>query len=429
MGIRERIAVVVSLVSVLAGCAGAAPPESDDDAQPGQGKPHPGAPTNPGAGDDSSQNEPAPTPGGPTKACHTTSTLTDLAASPILTPDPIYRIAVATSVLEESLDGGKTYAAIDSAETGKAAEFAVAGGTIVVARSLGTKTAAGDDAYVLRKSADRGKTWMPAGSFASNFPGRMAVGSGGEIYVLMVGVVGGKIGAVMHAVDAAGAESESMIEQAGSTVAVYGADVHVMQSGNVVAATYAAAYNGSGNYQGASATFYSSPDKGKTWTQLTKTQVNSSNDLGGIGVTSDAAGNIYPMYMTATHNKHGNSKLVVSKGTTTFVPYDTYQPPAGSDFYVGFTSSSVDKDGTLRLAWQEFPTDGAQQVTSMKTIVRSIPASGTPSNVEVKRTGSDYTYVTRQRLAPSGSVLLEGFGFSKTTNAVTETFELGFVCR
>src|SRR5262249_22102945 len=158
MGIHHRIGVVVSLLSVLAGCAGAAPPESDDGAQPGAGKAHPGAPTN-GGGDGDQPNTTEPTPSGnpPQKACHTTSTLSDLASSPIMfSSDPIYRIAMASSVLEQSTDGGKTYAAIDTSETGTAAEFAVAGSNIVVARSLGTQTGQGLDAYVLRKSSDRG---------------------------------------------------------------------------------------------------------------------------------------------------------------------------------------------------------------------------------------------------------------------------------
>jgi photosystem II stability/assembly factor-like uncharacterized protein len=429
MGIRDRIVVVVSVASVLAGCAGAAPPESDDGTQPGQGKQHPGAPTNPAAGgdDQGAPSDPGSNPGTP-RACRMTSTISDLASSPIPTSDPIYRISAANNALERSTDGGKTFAVTDAAETGSAAEFALGGKTLVVARSLGTQTAAGDDAYVLRKSTDGGKTWAPAGSFASNYPGKMTVGNGGEIYVVMVGVVGGKIGAVIHAVDAAGTESETMIEQAQPNVAVYGADVHVMQSGNVVAATYGVAFN-NGNYNGASATFYSSTDSGKTWSQLTRNQVNSSNDISGINVTSDAAGNIYPAYVTAQHNKQGTSKLIVSKGTTSFVQYDTYTPPAGWGIWVGFTTSSVDKDGTLRLAWQEYPVDGGQTMASIKTVVRSIPASGTAANAEVKRTGSDYTYITHQRVTATGSVLLEGFGFSKSSNAVTETFELGFVCQ
>src|SRR4051812_43261724 len=101
MGIRERVGLVVSVLSVVAGCAGAAPPESDDDAQPGAGKQHPGAPTNPGAGggEDPGQSNATPDPSDPPRACHTTGTISDLTASPILSSDPIYRISMTSNVL------------------------------------------------------------------------------------------------------------------------------------------------------------------------------------------------------------------------------------------------------------------------------------------------------------------------------------------
>ena len=62
------------------------------------------------------------------------------------------------------------------------------------------------------------------------------------------------------------------------------------------------------------------------------------------------------------------------------------------------------------------------------TDARTVAPGGIATMVDIARPTADYTYVTRQRFY-TNDLLLEGFGYTKSANTLTETFLLAFACK